>query len=231
MIIAINHRILLNTVLMFCVFFSYDALFCQSFTKVNDKKQLEKKVDAYVRLYLETADFSGSILIAKSGVVLLSKSYGFANREKQILNTPQTKFHLASVSKPFTTTAIMLLEERGLLKVTDPVTKFVPDFRDGDKITIHHLMIHSSGISTARGLGHLWGLFKRSKSPESLVAQFKDQDLMFEPGERYSYNNANYNLLAYIVELASSKEFGTFLKDNIFSPNYFFLLISEGIIK
>ena len=67
MVIAINHRMLLNTILVICVFFGYDVLFCQSFNQVNDKKQLEKKVDEYVRPYLETADFSGSILIAKSG--------------------------------------------------------------------------------------------------------------------------------------------------------------------
>ena len=216
--ISVSHRILLKTILIICIFTSYEIVFGQSSDEGKNKKQLEEKVDAYVRPYLETANFSGCILIAKSGAVLLSKSYGLADQEKQIPNTSQTKFHLASASKPFTTAAIMLLDERGLLKVTDPVTKFVPDFRDGDKITIHHLMIHSSGISTARGLGHLWGLFKRSKSPESLVAQFKDQDLMFEPGERYSYNNANYNLLAYIIERASGKDFDTFLIDNIFSP-------------
>ncbi len=216
MIIAINHRILLNTVLIICVFFNYDDLFCQSFTQVNDKKQLEKKVDAYVRPYLETADFSGSILIAKSGEVLLSKSYGFANREKQIPNTPQTKFHLASVSKPFTTTAIMLLEERGLLKVTDPVTKFIPDYRNGDEITVHHLMTHSSGIPIIHGVFNYRRLFRLSQTPASLVDQFKNEALIFEPGERYGYNNSNYHLLAYIIEHVSGKDYGTFLKENIF---------------
>lgn len=220
--ISVNHRILFKTILIICIFFSFEIVFGKNSDVEKNRKQLEEKIDAYVRPYLKTGDFSGCILIAKSGEVLLGKSYGFADQEKQIPNTPQTKFHLASASKPFTTAAIMLLEERGLLKVTDLVTKFIPDFRNGDKITIHHLMIHSSGISTAGGLSHLWGLFrglfKRSISPESLVAPFKNQDLMFEPGARYSYNNANYNLLAYIVELVSGKEFGTFLNDNIFSP-------------
>lgn len=222
MTISVNHRILSRAILIICIFTSYEIVLGQNSIEEKSKKQLEEKVDAYLRPYLETANFSGCILVAKSGSVLLSKSYGLADKEKKIPNTTQTKFHLASASKPFTTAAIMLLEERGLLKVTDPVTKFVPDFRDGDKITIHHLMIHSSGISTPGTSAHLWGmfkdLFKRTKGPESLVTLFKDQALMFEPGERYSYSNANYNLLAYIIELASGKDFDTFIADNIFSP-------------
>ena len=102
--------------------------------------------------------------------------------------------------------------------MTDPVTKFIPDFRNGDKISIHNLMIHSSGIPKVEGHSFLGSLFRRSHTPESLVDQFKNKDLIFEPGERYSYNNSNYNLLAYIVERVSGKDFGSFLKENIFAP-------------
>ena len=183
-----------------------------------DKKQLEKKVDAYVKPYLQTGDFSGSILIAKSGDVLLMKSYGLADRENKILNTPQTKFHLASTSKPFTTAAIMLLEEQGRLKVTDPLTKFIPDYPNGDKITVHHLMIHSTGIANINGFSNYGSLSQHSQTPATLVAQFKNKALIFEPGDRCSYSNSNYNLLAYIIEHVSGKDYGTFLKENIFDP-------------
>ena len=184
-----------------------------------DQKQLEKKVDAYVKPYLQTGDFSGSILIAKSGDVLLMKSYGLADRENKILNTPQTKFHLASTSKPFTTAAIMLLEEQGRLKVTDPLTKFIPGYPNGDKITVHHLMIHSTGIANINGFSNYGSLSQHSQTPATLVAQFKNKALIFEPGDRYSYSNSNYNLLAYIIEHVSGKDYGTFLKENIFDPH------------
>ena len=184
-----------------------------------DKKQLEIKVDAYVKPYLQPGDFSGAILIAKSGDVLLMKSYGLADRENKILNTPQTKFHLASTSKPFTTAAIMLLEEQGRLKVTDPLTKFIPGYPNGDKITVHHLMIHSTGIANIDGIFNYGSLSQHSQTPATLVAQFNNKALIFEPGDRYSYSNSNYNLLAYIIEHVSGKDYGTFLKENIFDPH------------
>ena len=94
----------------------------------NPDRQLEAQVDAYLRPYLDLGGFNGSVLIAKGGRVLLSKGYGMANYELNVINTPQTKFHLGSVSKTFTAAAIMLLLEQGKLSVRDPLTKYIPDY-------------------------------------------------------------------------------------------------------
>lgn len=183
--------------------------------KIGD---LEAKVDALIKPYMKVGCFSGCILIARGGNVLLNKGYGMANYELSVPNTPQTKFHIASISKTFTAAAIMILQERGLLSVNDPLSKFIPDYPNGDKITVHHLLTHTSGIPNVNAFPEY---NKKSKFPhtvEDIVEMFKHQPLEFHPGEKYSYSNSNYNLLAYIIEMLSGKSYGEFLKENIFDP-------------
>jgi CubicO group peptidase (beta-lactamase class C family) len=177
---------------------------------------LEAKVDAYINPLLEMKAFNGSILIAKKGQVLLSKGYGMANYELDVPNTPQTKFHIASISKSFTATAILLLQERGLLNVSDKLAKYIPDYPNGDKITIHHLLTHTSGIPDINQFPDYNNKSKFPQTPASLIERFKQSPLNAQPGERYGYSNSNYNLLAFIIEKVSGKGFGDFLRENIF---------------
>jgi len=183
--------------------------------KIGD---LESKVDAYIKPYMDGRNFSGAILIARSGKVLLSKGYGMANYELGVANTPQTKFHIASISKSFTAAANLILEERGLMSVNDPLTKFVPDYPNGDKITVHHLLTHTSGIPNVNAFPDYGRKSKFPHTVEEIVEMFKYKPLEFNPGEKYSYSNSNYNLLAYIIEKLSGKSYGEFLKENIFAP-------------
>src|SRR5262245_33380142 len=174
-------------------------------TRAGKSTDLEAKVDAYVRPFLEIKGFSGAILIARKGQVLLRKGYGMANYELDAPNTPQTKFHLASISKSFTAAAILILEERGLLNVSDPIGKYIPDYPEGDKITIHHLLIHTSGIPN---VNNFLDYNAKSKFPQTLaniIEMFKNKPLTNKPGERYSYSNSNYNVLAFIIEKVSGK--------------------------
>lgn len=179
-------------------------------------KDLEAEVDTYIQLYVEGGNFSGSVLVAQRGEILLCKSYGMANYEHNIPNTSETKFHLASVSKPFTAAAILLLEEKGLLSVQDPLTKFIPDYPRGGEIAIHNLLVHNSGVKNVNVFGNYDRESKFPQTPEKLVKLFKDKPLDFNPGEKYSYSNSNYNLLAFIIEKVSGKNYGEFLKENIF---------------
>ncbi len=179
---------------------------------------IEAEVDAYIQPYLEGNNFSGAVLIARKGKVLVSKGYGMANYEFGVRNTPQTKFHIASVSKPFTAVAIMILEERKLLSTDDRLTKFIPDYPNGDKITLHHLLTHTSGIPNINDFPDYDRESKFPHSPGDLVEMFKQKPLEFQPGERYRYGNSNYNLLAYIIEKVSGQGYGEFLQENIFAP-------------
>ena len=206
---------------LFVFFLFVISSFGQTVSQISgrNKSRLETQVDAYVKPYLDIGGFNGTILIAKSGKILLSKGYGLANYELNVPNTPQTKFHIASVSKTFTAAAIMMLQERGLLNVSDPLTKFIPDYPNGDKITVHHLLTNTSGIPNINNFPDYDAWSKFPHTPEDLIEKFKNKPLDFNPGERgYTESNGNYNLLAYIIEKLSGKSYGEFLAENIFAP-------------
>lgn len=179
---------------------------------------IERKVDACVQPYLEMKAFSGSILIARGGEILLAKGYGLANYELDVPNTPRTKFHLASISKTFTSAAVMILEERGALTVQDPLAKYIPDYPNGDKISIHHLLVHTSGIPNINDFPEYGDWSRFPQTTAGLVEKVKNRPLKFEPGERYNYSNSNFNVLAYIIERVSGRSYGDFLKEAIFDP-------------
>lgn len=181
-------------------------------------ESLEAKVDAYIQPCLRTNNFSGAVLIARDGRVLVRKGYGYANQELQVPNTPEHRFHVASVSKSFTAAAILLLEQRGRLRVEDPLEKYLPDYPNGQRITIHQLLAHTSGIANANSIP---GYDEKSRFPQRLadvLALFKDKPLEFEPGTRYRYSNSNYNVLAAVIEQASGESYGAFLRGQILDP-------------
>src|SRR2546423_6341480 len=203
------------------------AMICPSLTPIpanahapaRDDRTIESKIDAYLKPYLELNGFSGSILIAKGGRVIFSKGDGMANFEVNVPNTPQTKFHIGSVSKTFTATAIMILQARGKLNVRDPLAKYIPDYPNGDRITLHHLLTNTSGIPNVNNFPEYATQSKFPHTPSDLIPMFRQKPLDFEPGTRgYTESNSNYNLLAYIIEKLSGQTYGEFLKQNIFGP-------------
>jgi CubicO group peptidase (beta-lactamase class C family) len=179
---------------------------------------LEAKVDAYIEPFLRIKAFSGSILVARGGEILLSKGYGMANYELEVPNGPGTKFHIASISKTFTAAAIKILAERGVLKVEDPLSKYVPDYPNGGKITIHNLLVHNSGIPNINNFREYDEWSRLPQTTASLLEKLKGRPLRFEPGARYEYSNSNYNILAYIIEKTASKSYGDFVREAIFEP-------------
>jgi CubicO group peptidase (beta-lactamase class C family) len=179
-------------------------------------ERLADRVDAYVMPFVRSNNFSGAILIAKNREVLFRKAYGFANVELQVPNTPETRFHVASVSKSWTAAAIILLEERGLLRTSDILSDYISDYPEGGRITIHNLLVHTSGIPNVNNFPDYDANSCSPHSLEEIIGWFKDRPLEFEPGSRYSYSNSNYNLLAFIIEKVSGMSYGDFLKANIF---------------
>src|SRR5689334_4252626 len=128
------------------------------------------------------------------------------------------RYHIASVSKPFTATAILQLQEQGRLNVADPVSKYVPGFPKGERITVDHLLTHSSGIPDINGIDGI-DMFERSPHTlEQLVAKFAGLPIEFAPGSKQSYSNSNYNLLALILEKVSGESYENYLRRHIFEP-------------
>lgn len=181
-------------------------------------EQKSAKIDSILQVYTKQNKFNGSILIAHKGKVLLKKGYGMADFSHDIPNTSSTKFKLASVSKQFTAMAIMILQEKGKLNVEDKLSKYIPDYPKGDKITVYNLITHTSGITNFTSLPKFDSIRVHTHTLEQLIAHFKNEPLEFEPGTKMDYSNSGYLLLTYIIEKASGKPYGTFMKETIFDP-------------
>ena len=182
-------------------------------------QNVDTRMDQIVQSSVANKQFMGAVLVARGNDVLFSKGYGSANLEWQIPNTPSTKFRLGSVTKQFTAASILLLEERGKLKVDDPVKKYLPDAPAAwDKMTIFHVLTHTAGIANFTNFPDYQSTEAIPTTPEKLVARFRDKPLEFQPGDRMNYSNSGYVLLGYLIEKVSGQTYEKFLQENIFTP-------------
>jgi CubicO group peptidase (beta-lactamase class C family) len=177
--------------------------------------QIEQYLDAYTKLWA----YSGSIAAVKEGEVIFSKAYGHANIEHNVKNTTETKYKLWSITKQFTAAAILLLEERGLLKVEDTLDKYFPELNFNSQITIHHLLTHTSGILNYSSLPDSHRTFQRLNHEKSELMQlFASKPLDFKPGTHWNYCNSGYYILGMLIEKLSGRSYSEFLIENISSP-------------
>jgi CubicO group peptidase (beta-lactamase class C family) len=176
-------------------------------------------MEEVIQSYVSGKQFMGSVLVARGETVVLDKGYGFANLEWDIPNSPTTKFRLGSITKQFTAACILLLEERGKLKVDDPVKKYMPDAPAAwDKVTILNVLTHTSGIPSFTDFPDYESTEAIPTTPEKLVARFRDKPLEFQPGEKWKYSNSGYVLLGYLIEKISGESYEKFVQENIFTP-------------
>ncbi len=215
-------RINFNAVNRFIILVALCLFVFQSASAQNaaapSARQITAKVDEYMKAAVEVERFSGSILVARDGQAIVSKSYGMANVELDVPNTPNTVFRLASITKQFTATAIMMLQERGKLNVNDSFCKYLTDCPAAwQPITIRQLLTMTSGIPgvSAMEAGPLRGL---PVPWDQWLAAVKKKPLDFTPGENFKYSNGGYTLLGFIIERVSGKSYGEFLQENIFTP-------------
>lgn len=166
--------------------------------------------------YLNQNNFQGTLLIAKEGKILLNKGYGFANQEHLIPNKAETVFRAGSITKQFTAVIILQLQEKGLLNVHDPLTKFLPDYPEGNRITLHHLLSHTSGVEEITDFLNLSEIQRHPSTPEKVMAYFKDLPLRFPPGSKYEYSNSGYIVLGAVIESIIQQPYEQYLKENIF---------------
>jgi CubicO group peptidase (beta-lactamase class C family) len=176
------------------------------------------RMDEVVRIYADDPPaFMGAVLVARGTDVLFAKGYGMANLQWSVPHTPTTKMPIASNSKQFTAAAILLLEERGKLRVTDPIKAYLPDAPAGwDAITFHHLLSHTSGLVAAGPAER--GTLSLPARPDKTLERFRNLPLQSPPGTRYGYSNTGYQLLAHLIERTSGQRYEDFLRENIFEP-------------
>lgn len=177
-----------------------------------------EKIKENITTYINKADkkFNGSILVSVNGEKLISKGYGHANYELDVKNTEKTKFRIGSITKQFTAVAIMQLVERGLVSVEDTLDKYIADYPFGNKITIHHLLTHTSGIINHSWIENYPKMMLKKYTIEELIETFKHLSLNFEPGTKFEYSNSGYMILSYIIEKVSNKMYGGYIQEYIF---------------
>jgi CubicO group peptidase (beta-lactamase class C family) len=163
--------------------------------------------------------FSGTILLARKGAEIVAKGYGQANAEWDIPNTPRTKFRLGSITKQFTSMAVMQLQQQGKLKVQDPICQYLTPCPDAWKaITLHHLLTHTSGIPSYTNSPSYMANMMMPKTVDQMVAGFRDLPLEFEPGSQFKYDNSGYFLLGVLLEKVTGQPYARVLQDQIFTP-------------
>ncbi|MCW3463455.1 serine hydrolase domain-containing protein [Chitinophaga nivalis] len=180
-------------------------------------QSLERKVDSVILTTFNDKNGPGGVfMIAQHGKVIYQKAFGKANLELDADLTPDHVFQLGSMTKQFTAIAILILEQQDKLKVTDPISKYIPDYPAGDKITIHHLLTHTSGIKDFTKMKSLPTIAQKEMTPEMMVDFFKNEPVDFAPGEKFAYNNSGYVLLGYIITLVSGETYPDFIQHHIF---------------
>jgi CubicO group peptidase (beta-lactamase class C family) len=179
------------------------------------------KIQEVLSLAHKYRQFNGTALVAENGRVIYKQSFGMANMEWGIPNTTDTKFRLGSITKQFTAMLTLQLVEQGKIKIDAKISDYLPDYRQdiGQKVTVHHLLTHTSGIPSYTGQP---GFFENvSRNPfkvAEFVKKYTSGELEFEPGAKYSYNNSGYFLLGAIIERVTGKTYEQALKENILDP-------------
>ena len=191
------------------------VLSASSASLAQDTARMEQVIQSHV----SAGTFMGTVLVARDGATVLDKAYGMANLELDVPNTPDTKFRLGSITKQFTAASILLLEERGKLKIDDRVKTYLPDAPMAwDRITVFNLLTHTSGIPNFTSFADYNTIKLSSRTADALVGAVRDRALDFGPGEKMSYSNSGYVVLGAIIEKVSGQSFEAFVADNIFTP-------------
>lgn len=185
---------------------------------INKKKadEVRRDIENYLDGLSGSEKFSGSVLVSIEGEKVISKGYGMANYELEVPNTPETKFRIGSITKQFTAAAILQLCEKGIINLKDTLDKYIPDYPDGNKVTIHHLLTHSSGIFDHTNTEDFESKVRKRYSVIDLVDEIKQLPYIFEPGTKFTYSNSGYVLLGYIIEKATEESYGQYIDKNIF---------------
>lgn len=162
-----------------------------------------------------------SIAVVRGRDTVVMKGYGFADMENDVPATTQTVFRIGSVTKQFTSAAIMRLVEQGKVSLDDDVTKYVPNAPvQGQKVLVRHLLNHTSGIPSYTDVGPAFGRrIRQDLSPDSLLAIVRTDSLQFEPGSHFYYNNTGYYLLGMIIEKVTGRKYGEYLNETFFTPH------------
>ncbi len=180
-------------------------------------QNLESNIDSLLQEKYSSNAPGATFLITKKGEIIYKKAFGLSNLELNVSMKTEDVFEIGSMTKQFTAISILMLMEKGKLNLDDEITKFIPDYpTNGHKITIHHLLTHTSGIKNYTSMRELRDIAKKDMAPSDLVDFFKNEPMDFNPGEKFKYSNSGYVILGYIIEIVSGKSYADFVEQEIF---------------
>lgn len=164
---------------------------------------------------------SYAVAVVRDGRLVCARGYGYADLEHEVPATAETVYRLGSITKQFTAMAILQLVAQHKLALDDALTKHLPDFpAQGKKVTIHHLLNHTSGIHSYTSMPAFWKRMRDDLSHQELLALFAKEPFDFAPGERWQYSNSGYYLLGMVIEKVSGQRYAEYLEEHIFRPLY-----------
>jgi CubicO group peptidase (beta-lactamase class C family) len=177
------------------------------------------KIDTLINAYAKLHEFNGSVLVAKSGTIILNKGYGYRDAANKVLNNEHTIFQLGSITKQFTSAIILKLQEEKKLSISDKISKYFPEYPRGDTITIQELLTHTSGIyNYTNDQNFMANEITKPASRAKMMALFENKPLDFSPGSSWSYSNSGYSLLGYIIEEVTNKPYMEAVRRYVFTP-------------
>jgi CubicO group peptidase (beta-lactamase class C family) len=198
---------------------AFGLLFNLTYAQQKDDEQLVTHFDKILSEQFITDEPGVTALVSRNGQIIYKKASGMANLE---LNTPMqvdNVFWVASIGKQFTAVAILQLMEQGKLNLQDEITKFIPDYpTQGNKITIEHLLTHTSGIHNFSGMEDPEKKLALDCTPNEVIDFFKNLPMLFAPGTKWEYSNSGYFLLGYIIEKITGNLYSEYLEENFFKP-------------
>jgi CubicO group peptidase (beta-lactamase class C family) len=181
---------------------------------------LADELDAVLAGFHDARQLNGAVLVAEGDSVLYERGFGEANMAWEIPNAPDTRFRIGSVTKQFTAALVLQLVEEGRLALDGRVTDYLPDYpaAHGDRITVHHLLTHTSGIPSYTSLPEFVDLMRDPYEPDSFLTVFAERELEFDPGSAWAYSNSGYFLLGVLIEAVTGHPYDEVLRDRLLAP-------------
>jgi D-alanyl-D-alanine carboxypeptidase len=187
--------------------------------QAQNSSDLREKIDKVATEALaKTGVPSASVAVVKNGQIVYVKAYGDARIDPRIAATPEMRYSIGSISKQFTATAILFLQEQGKLSLDDPVARFVPDLTRANEITIRELLSHTSGYQDYWPQDYVMPMMLQPVTAQKILDGWARKALDFDPGTKWEYSNTNYVIAGVIVEKASGMPLLQFLREKVFTP-------------
>lgn len=197
----------------------FGFLFQLTFAQQKNDVQLTSEFDKLLSEQFQPNETGATVLVSRNGQIIYTKAFGMSNLELNTTMQVDNVFSLASITKQFTAVAILQLMEQGKLNLQDEITKFISDYpTQGNKITIEHLLTHTSGIHNFSGMKDPEKKLALDCTPEEVIDFFKNLPMRFTPGTKWEYSNSGYFLLGYIIEKVTDKPYSVYLEENFFKP-------------